>query len=341
MRDDRRCAAIARAPAHDQVTGSIVGSSTITSKQLTIVGDGSDTELQASPSTVAMTVNGTAAVTLRSLSITGGTDGIDLAGTASVELDNAQVINNSATGVNAGSGTTLTITSSSIDRNTGAGVNANDSTTLVITLSSIEDNGGVGIGISGGSASLTMSQSLLEGNTNGGLQLVDAAFQIVGNVFFHNGSPTSNIGGIELSSPSSTGTNRLDFNSIAENNTFVAVAGIQCTALLTASDDIVAFNTAANVGSGFQTQASSDEGCTYTYTITFPNSPTTPPGATNIVADPLFVDPLHGNLHVETASQALEHADPAASLTGIAADDPDGVPRVAPADIGAFQHMAN
>ncbi len=75
--------------------------------------------------------------------------------------------------------------------------------------------------------------------------------------------------------------------------------------------------------------------CTHMYSIARPGTPL--PGATNSAADPLFVDTVKGDLHLQTTSPARGAADPNSDLTGIASLDIDGTSRTATATIGAYQ----
>jgi hypothetical protein len=99
---------------------------------------------------------------------------------------------------------------------------------------------------------------------------------------------------------------------------------VLCSAIavpLTFADDIVYRN-----GSGMQIEGNN---CAWTYSDIGQGGT----GATNINADPLFVNVLQGNFHIQATSPARDAADPAATL----AVDFDGDPRPqgARSDMGA------
>jgi len=70
--------------------------------------------------------------------------------------------------------------------------------------------------------------------------------------------------------------------------------------------------------------------CVWTYSDIAPGPVS---GAGNLSSDPLFVDPVHNNFHLQLASPARDAADPAATL---AVDlDGDARPQGAGRDMGA------
>jgi hypothetical protein len=75
--------------------------------------------------------------------------------------------------------------------------------------------------------------------------------------------------------------------------------------------------------------------CAHAFSIARPG--TLPSGAGNSAADPRFANTTTGDLHLQAGSPALDAADPASDLTGVAAKDIDGETRTAPADLGADQ----
>jgi hypothetical protein len=148
-------------------------------------------------------------------------------------------------------------------------------------------------------------------------------------VFFGNGLINSSVGGVAITTASS-GANRLEFNSFALNMTQAGIGpAVQCI--------VATFNAKSNIMSDNRTpmtQADQFTGtCTHTFSIMQPG--TVPIG--NSGSDPLFADPSKGDLHIASTSPARRAADPSSDLTGIAAHDIDGTPRMSPADIGAYQ----
>jgi hypothetical protein len=246
-----------------------------------------------------------------------------------------------------GPGSTLIAVDTTIESNDLSGINS-DTCTLNLTRVTISNNsqkpGMFSPSVNASKGSITLVQSRIDSNQGGGLKITDAQFTIVGNVFVNNGDTMSQVGGIAIST-SATG-NRLEFNSISRNNAqqtapvIGAPGGISCTADsgFTAKDNIIWNNNsyfAAN--QGIQIQGA----CLYTYSDIGPNGISTGPTDPNHNQnnDPKFKNEV-SDLHLMPTSplQALQQSDPGASLTGAAAKDIDGEPRVAPADIGADQY---
>ena len=224
---------------------------------------------------------------------------------------------------------TVSLTRVTITNNPGGGISASGGT-LTVTQSTISGNTGGGITASGG-GTLTVTQSTISGNTGGGITVgAGTTFILVGNIFFLNGNGSASVGGVSIMTSQST-TNRLEFNSFNKNTTQDGVASaIYCVAgTFTARNNILS-------GNGTQTQLDQTGGsCTHAYSIVRPGA--LPAGTGNSAADPLFVNTTTGDLHIQTSSPARAAADPSSNLTGVAAKDLDGDPRVAPADIGADQ----
>lgn len=158
---------------------------------------------------------------------------------------------------------------------------------------------------------------------------MNAAFAIVGNAFFQNGTQGSLAGALVVSAPSS-GTNRLEFNSFSKNASTDGVASaIQCTVAgtFTARNNIMSDNgTLSNMNQVGGT-------CLHAYSIARPG--TVPSGTGNSGSDPMFNNTTTGDLHLQPGSAALGAADPASMLSGLAEFDIDGQKRTSPADIGA------
>jgi hypothetical protein len=201
------------------------------------------------------------------------------------------------------------------------------SATLVRVM--IRDNRGGGVSIAGGS--LTIAQSMITGNLGGGVTVLESGkFDIVDTVFFANGSPSTATGAITIAASPAIG-NRLEFNTFYDNMAQIGVgAAIQCAAgAFIARNNILFAN--GTMSAGQQVNGS----CDHQYSIVQPGPAPLSPG--NQAADPRFVDPDAGDFHLRAGSPASHAADPSSSLSGVAAQDFDGVARVKPASIGAFQ----
>ncbi len=208
---------------------------------------------------------------------------------------------------------------------------------LALTRARIENNNSTGIRISDGSISLT--RTWLDTNNGGGIDIHGSAqFALIGNVFVKNGTMGSQIGGISIMT--SAVNNRLEFNSIAENNAQATIsAGVTCTANIgfVAKNNIV-WNNNSFVALMMGIQVSG--GCGHSYSDIGPAGIIGPINiGNNQIIDPKFKDKM-SDLHLtaESPLQALQQADPGSNLTDIAAKDIDGEVRVAPAHIGADQY---
>jgi hypothetical protein len=189
-----------------------------------------------------------------------------------------------------------------------------------LTLTRVTVDGNQGIGISVASGALTMSRSIVSANTGGGISLSGAQFDITNCFIVGNGGGSSALGGVDISRIlTATGTQRLDFNTIAANLGPLMVAvntGVNCTTigtLLTFNSNII-YGNAVN-GGGQQLGGSTM--CVASYSDVGPDPA---PGATNINMPPMFVNAAQGNFHLASTSPAKDAADPAATLP----DDIDG-----------------
>jgi len=117
------------------------------------------------------------------------------------------------------------------------------------------------------------------------------------------------------------------FNTVSQNSgQFGMVSGVVCDQTigvpLAMTSNIVVNNAGPAQVSG--------TACSWTYSDITPGSVS---GAGNLSVDPLFVDPVHNNFHLQLASPARDAADPAATL---AVDiDGDTRPQGAGRDMGA------
>ncbi len=174
----------------------------------------------------------------------------------------------------------------------------------------------------------------IDSNNGGGLSITNAVFQVVGNVFSSNGplgggSPPSPVGGILISAPGNA-ANRLDFNTITGNHAQAGNGpGLQCTAGSLAVRNNIIYGNNDNLAAQF------GGNCQPTYSdLGF----TTVDTNNNVHVDPMFT----AGFHLSATSPLLGKADPNTDLTGLAAKDIDGEPRVKrpgmSADIGADQY---
>ncbi len=201
---------------------------------------------------------------------------------------------------------------------------------LTLLRADVSNNQGVGVDVQGGT--IRISRSRFARNAGGGLAIDNLArgFEVVGNVFLENGTPSSGSGGVQLKSAQAS-PKRVELNSFSGNLTGGGGAAIHCEdASLTVHSNIVS----GVPGSSTAQQVSGN--CGHAYSIFFWLPPgNVPPGPTNRHADPLFRDPGAGDLHLEPGSPAQGAADPAAVLDALSELDLDGDRRTSPADAGA------
>jgi len=193
-----------------KVRGSISKSTTIPAgAALTIIGD-ADAELHADVGP-AITVLGSAVLTLRDLVIASGSSGIEVSSantSATVNLLHCQIRNNSGIGINV----------------TGPSA--------------------------GPQPTLTVAQSKIESNNGGGIYVTNGIVDLVGNVFFGNGNmmTVAGFGGLRLDTVSAN--SRVAFNTFASNLTKAFPPAIRCSSLdLTLSNNVAADNVQAGAGS--------------------------------------------------------------------------------------------
>jgi hypothetical protein len=208
---------------------------------------------------------------------------------------------------------------------------------LRVTRAKIENSGSTGIKASGGS--ITLANTWLDTNAGGGVDINSGAqFTVVGNVFVKNGTMASQIGGININT--SVESNRLEFNSIAENSAQGTISGgVTCTANLgfVAKNNIIwSNNSFVNLMMGIQVSG----GCGHSYSDIGPAGILGPINiGNNQNMDPKFKNKTSDlRLTADSPLQALQQADPGSNLADIAAKDIDGDPRVAPVYIGAYQY---
>lgn len=203
----------------------------------------------------------------------------------------------------------------------------------VLALNQVTLSGGAGLGLRvEGAARLEMSQSRLIGFQSGGIRLVGmATFAVVGNVLASNGGPDSPAGAIHIftSTPPVPARNRFEFNTLVDNDAMAGTGSdIHCRA-----DVVVARNNilrSPDRGDGAYHQVVGP--CRVEHSLIWPGPVVA--GTGNLRGAPRFAD---GELRLDPMSPAIGAADPAADLTGLAERDIDGNPRIAPADVGAYQ----
>lgn len=226
-------------------------------------------------------------------------------------------------------GSTLTLREVTIQGNADGGIGG-VRCALAISHSEIRNNGGPGIAESGGS--LAIARSRITGNQNGGVVVDGAsgfglvAYDIENTVIAKNGGPSSGFSAVEFLGISVAAPHVFAFNTVAQNQTPLGtVAGVRCDGFslpLALTSSIVVDN-----GAGAQVEGSN---CSWTYSDI---APVAVAGTGNLSSDPLFVDPLHNNFHLQSASPVRDAADPAATL---AVDiDGDTRPQGAGRDMGA------
>lgn len=195
-----------------------------------------------------------------------------------------------------------------------------------VTLHRVQIDSNADFGIFASGCKLQVVRSKISINVGGGIWINYAPFVIVGNVFFGNGSNGLTVGGVSVSQPRMP--KQLEFNTFCFN---LARDGygqaIDCPiGTFTARNNIISRN-------GLDTTKEQVRGCTNEYTLVYPGPAL--PGLGNSSADPLFENPVQGDLHLMAESPARGAADPSSALTGLAELDIDGDRRTSPADLGA------
>lgn len=224
----------------------------------------------------------------------------------------------------------LTIHGTTLQMNEESGIDSSNCL-LTITKAIIRDNSkatsGTFPGVDVSKGSIAISQSQIISNKGGGITVgSNGKFTVVGNAFLGNGNIGDGTGGFSAMT-SATG-NRLEFNTFIVNKSQPPAApGIQCMA---PAGFIAKYNIVWNNDNGV---AGAEVGgsCPHTYSDIGP-ALTAVSGMGNIKDDPL----LTNDGHLQANSPAIKKAD-GADLTDIASKDIDGHPRIAPADLGAYQ----
>jgi hypothetical protein len=230
-----------------------------------------------------------------------------------------------------GTSTRVTIQDLALSNLAGSGGSAIYVKDAELTLSRVElsNNAGIGLRVQGGVVRLYRSR--LARNLQGGISIENlaASFQVVGNVFVDNGNTGTSSGGVRIKTSLNSPTRRLEHNSFHGNLTGNGGAGIDCDGPLVARNNIVS----GPPGTANQQIGGS---CSHAYSLFFQLSDgNVPPGTGNQGADPRFVDPAAGDLHLGPGSPALGAADPGSIFDDLSELDIDGERRTQPADVGA------
>lgn len=209
---------------------------------------------------------------------------------------------------------------------TGHGILVGASEPVDLTLLRVKllNNSGNGVNVQGGK--LTMSRTLVSGNTSGGA-IISAAFDITNSMFVANGSMTVTTGGLMLTPQGQANVFR--FNTVANNvssDPTVTVRGMNCAFPFASASVIVANNqVAAN--------------CTFDYSL-FPVG--TAVTGTNKAGNAEFKSTDAANatapdyFRIGATSAAIDGGEPSSSvMTDI---DGDSRPQGGIRDIGADEY---
>lgn len=299
-----------------KVAGVVKDRCSLMNVTATIVAD-PGAKLTPSISGVAFEVKGTSNVQVYDLQISnalgGGSNNVAVSDTANLTLNRVTLRDVAANGAVL-TGGHLTCIQCLIASNAQRGIDALTAGTVTIARSTISDN------------------------INGGIRISDdVVFQIVGNVIYHNGQIDKNSGAISVNvnnkAPGAP-PNQLDFNSIVANASNTLAQGVACGpgTTMKANNNILWDN-----GVVTAMQANTDGQCDWEYSDVGPLA-LAGGSASNINMSPKFAMEATGDLHLTSSSPVRGMADPAADLSGLAAQDIDGQTRVSRADMGAYQY---
>lgn len=209
----------------------------------------------------------------------------------------------------------------------GVSIPTGSTSTVELVRAKVTQSQSVGVSASGGT--LIMKRSTITGNGGGGVSISSAQFDITNSVIASNGGNGSFFGGVKLDQIAASGTRRLDFNTITQNQAPMNIdTGVTCGTLLgaaTFSNNIIYGNLVA--GTGKQVSGGM---CSFTYSDIGPDPVA---GNGNINADPKFVNANQGDYHLMASSPCKDVADPAATLD--VDIDGDARPQGSRRDMGA------
>ncbi|HEX8111325.1 MAG TPA: right-handed parallel beta-helix repeat-containing protein [Kofleriaceae bacterium] len=221
---------------------------------------------------------------------------------------------------------TLTLREVTIQGNAGSAISGSGCQ-LVVSHAQLLNNQAAGI-VTSMPSDVVLVRSLVSGNASVGLALAMTTYDIENNVIVKNGGPNG-LGGVFITQilGGTVGRRVFGFNTVSQNSgPFGNVSGVLCDQSvgvpLAMTSNIVVNNAGpAQISGG---------ACVWTYSDIAPGPVS---GTGNRSSDPLFVDPVHNNFHLQLASPARDAADPAATL---AVDiDGDARPQGAGRDMGA------
>lgn len=227
----------------------------------------------------------------------------------------------------------LEITGASGSGANGIDLDASGAPKLALTRVKLTSNQGLGLLAQGGT--VTISQSVVSGNTGGGLSLSNATFDITNNFIYRNGNSDGggDFGGANLSVASATG-NRFQFNTVVDNHARAGgttAGGLRCDVPgLAPANNIIARNDIARDVNAANANTLAAGACTYPSSI-----------LEATVTSLRFVESEQApfNYRLASGSSAIDKADTASEV----AIDVDGEarPQGAQKDIGADEYKAN
>jgi len=203
----------------------------------------------------------------------------------------------------------------------------------ILTLSRVKvtNNDDLGIDMNGGT--LTISESEISANMNGGIRIVAGQFDLTNNFIVNNGTSGNVFGGV-LFQRTDPGTRRFEFNTVTKNNSPTSTAsGVTCLQVqqrVTFSNNIVYANQEGN-GRTEVSAMDTSTNCSWTYSDIGPAVPTGMGNINNLNILPGFVS--SSDFRLNPTSPMRNAADPNATL----AVDIDGEerPQGPKRDIGA------